>query len=193
MPNSELVLMIRDNCVRHQDGESSANEVHVIKQIVEPMDQLELDEQHSHHCHDHDMGQLNDDILYEENVRTENIIQALNSLNCKDSDDGSDVCEGYFYQHNDDSSEDDLTENTDTDDDIEELVNVIGGNTKLIAFLQKQRATIFRLRKRIVRMHSMLADAGLVERIHGILDTLCAHLFCPPIKVVRYTGGSTKR
>ncbi len=158
--------------MRHHDSESSSNEVHVIEQILQPLDQLELDEQRNH---DHDMEQMHDDILNEENASIERTIEAFENLNR--SDDGfersTDVFNYDHYREHPDSSEDDLTENTDTDDDIEKLVDVIGGNTKLIAFLQKQRTTIFRLRARIVRMNGMLADAGLVERMilsHQPLD-----------------------
>ena len=156
--SNELVLMVRDNCVRHDAVDSSLNAVHVIGPLADPHDQLELDEQRSH---DHNMGQMQDDILYEENEATERIIEAFESLNS--SDNGSERSADYHYEPPD-SSEDDLYENTDTDDGIEELIDEIGGNTKLIAFLQKQRATIFRLRARIARMNGMLADAGLVER-----------------------------
>jgi transposase InsO family protein len=54
--------------------------------------------------------------------------------------------------HSINSSEDDINENTDTEDGGDELIDLIGANTRLIAFIAKQRETLARLRRRITRM-----------------------------------------
>ncbi len=87
---------------------------------------------------------MDDDILYEQTASTERIIAAFESLHHSDDDDeaGSSVniynCD--YYQKAQSSSEDELNENTDTDDDIEDIITVVGANTAIIALLQKHRA-----------------------------------------------------
>jgi hypothetical protein len=101
---------------------------------------------------DHEMAQLNDDVLREQNRSTEQIIASFESL-CNSSDD--EITD--FFRIPPDSSDDDINENTDTEDGTEELIELIGANTDLMAFLAKQRATIARLRARIVRLNDLLA------------------------------------
>jgi hypothetical protein len=101
---------------------------------------------------DHEMAQMNDDVLREQNRSTEEIIASFESL-CDSSDDER----TDFYCIPPESSDDDINENTDTEDGTEELIELMGANTDLIAFLMKQRATIARLRARIVRLNDLLA------------------------------------
>ncbi len=107
------------------------------------------------------------------NSTTEQIIEQFAS--CQDSSD--DGCLGdspvnvfncdYYRdppEHYDHNLEDDIDENTDTDDGVDDIIDIIGSNTKLIAFLHKQRNTIARLRARIDRLSTLVKD--LTPQIH---------------------------
>ena len=88
--------------------------------------------------------------------------EAFESLYHSDNDS---VAEEHldYYNRDSDSSVADIDENTVTDDDVAglldilrantqlktQLIDIVGANTKFIAFLQKQRETIARLRSRI--------------------------------------------
>jgi hypothetical protein len=105
---------------------------------------------------------------------TDRIIESFGGL-FNDRDDGSAESHStgehapYFYTHSDDSSEGDINENTDTEDGAEDLIELISSNTtlvhelvdansRLIAFLSKQRETLARLRSRISRMKRHIED-----------------------------------
>jgi hypothetical protein len=101
--------------------------------------------------------QMQDDIRYEENAMTESIIESFGGLFNERNDgsaesDSSGEYNTDFYAYSADSSEDDINENTDTEDGAEDLIELVGANTRLIAFLAKQRETLARLRHRISRM-----------------------------------------
>ena len=53
---------------------------------------------------------------------------------------------------------DDLNENTDTDDGREDLLDILTSNSRLLAFLTAQSATIRRLRRRIDRLGTIVLD-----------------------------------
>jgi hypothetical protein len=73
-----------------------------------------------------------------------------------------------YYVHSIKSSEDDINENTDTEDGGEELIDLIEANARLIAFIAKQRATLERLRHRITRMKRY------IKRLTDRMDELTA-------------------
>jgi hypothetical protein len=125
---------------------------------------------------------MNDDILYNEDVIIERTIQTFESLNHSSDSDISNSDANWtncgHYNEPPDSSEDDLNENTDTDDGITDLIEVVGANTNLIAFLQQQRATIARLRARIVRLNTLLAQETLqtADARRGLQDIYNQHV-----------------
>jgi hypothetical protein len=165
---SDIILMlressqleIREDVMRILDAEN-----------IDKHDQeqrLAMDEQSSY---DHEMNQMSDDIQYEENAVTDRIIEAFGGL-FHDGDNGSSESESIgednlnFHVHSITSSEDDINENTDTEDGTEDLIELIGANTRLIAFLAKQRDTLARLRTRISRMKRY------IEQLTSRLDEL---------------------
>ncbi len=94
---------------------------------------------------------MDDDIRYEENATTERIIDSFGGLfNERDNESSGSNSDYHVYSIN--SSDDDINENTDTEDGTEDLLELLGANTRLIAFLAKQRETLARLRTRISLM-----------------------------------------
>jgi hypothetical protein len=97
--------------------------------------------------------------MYEENAATERISEAFGGLfhygenESVESDRNYENSESCAHSIN--SSEDDINENTDTEDGGDELIDLIGANTRLIAFIAKQRETLARLRRRITRINSL--------------------------------------
>ncbi len=140
-------------------------------------DNLQL-ESEAQNILDHENNQLHDDVLYHEDELTNEIIAAAKSLYQSSDDDHSVQNMGPYnkfyneyncdvYQEPDDSSEDELNENTDTDDGKEDIIEVLGANTRLIALLQKQRKTIARLRARISRLIAIIADGTPGVVVHN--------------------------
>ena len=165
----DVILMTNDQDeTRHEGHDYNDNVLH--EQFVHEQLVLELDRDISH-CsssieqdkqHDHENAQMHDDILHHEDMNIEQTIQAFESLNRNSDSESSQSNANWtncdWYNEPPDSSEDDLNENTDTDDGIIDFIDVVGANTDLIAFLKKQRATIARLRARIVRLNTLLAQ-----------------------------------
>jgi hypothetical protein len=115
-----------------------------------------LDEQRNH---DLELSQLDDDILQHINSTTEAIIDDFERVEST----GSAVSSVHefncdYYQEPPDSPEDDLLENTDTEDGTEEVMDLIQFNMRLMSALDKQRATIARLRARIFRLSDLVKD-----------------------------------
>jgi hypothetical protein len=132
---------------------------------------------------DHEMQQMRDDIRYEENAMTDRIIESFGGL-FRDRDDESGQSDSTgdfnvdFFNYAENHSED-INENTDTDDGAEDLIHLLGTNTelvhglvdensKLIAFLAKQRETLARLRKRISRMKRHIEQ--LTKRLNDVIE-----------------------
>ena len=164
-------------------------------------DQLETIAQRNH---DHELLQMNDDILQHTNDETEQIISAFETLDHSESEDNFEVydriqeCRETFYRdlshpsdvhgNNDsDSVDDDLLENTDTEDGADEILDLfhsnrnltellsqhtkdiarlrdmdvialLDSNTHLVSLISKQRHTIARLRARINRLGHLLTQ-----------------------------------
>jgi hypothetical protein len=177
----DLILMMRNSddekIMRAMDDERTSDIQNALR--------LELDGQRAH---DNEIGQFNEDILHHENASTDQIIENFATLRHDDSfdshlchmcgdvhninedcfgDDGPSIfneasewwVEPPKSSDGDSSSvEDDLNENTDTEDGAEELVPLIQANMKLLQFLTKQSRTIARLRARIVRLSILAQD-----------------------------------
>jgi hypothetical protein len=195
--DKEVLLMIRDHSPQ-VPNEQSIQELEE-EQLNDPPDPLEQFEQLNY---EHDLLQMQDDIIRHMNDETDQIISAFENLDHSDSEENSEFYERVhevtdkFYrdlhQLPDDkcsdgtvSEDDDLLENTDTEDGAEDIIDflqsnksltsqllqhtrdiarlrtldvleLLKSNTELTALLAKQRKTIARLRARIIRLGEMI-------------------------------------
>jgi hypothetical protein len=116
--------------------------------------------------------QVEDDILHHMNAITKEVIKAFETLDHSDGDDQS-----YYEDHSHHapqmsppSSEDDLEENTDTDDEIEEVLRVVSTNTDLIHYLRKQ---CLRKRKSINEILDIISqNTNLIACLHKQRDPI---------------------
>ncbi len=85
---------------------------------------------------DHEMQQMQDDVRYEENATTDRIIESFGGL-FRDRDDESGRSDSTgefnvdFFNYAENHSED-INENTNTEDGAEDLIDLVGTNTKLV-------------------------------------------------------------
>ncbi len=164
-----LILMLRDFSTERKDDDSERNIDAAQKTVLNDLLTLELDEQRNH---DLELSQLDDDILQQINSTTEAIIDDFERVDSTGSA-ASSVHEFNcdYYQEPPDSPEDDLLENTDTEDGTEEVMDLIQSNMRLMSALDRQRATIARLKARIFRMGDLvknLTDQLEIIRGNGI-------------------------
>ncbi len=169
------------------DNENNYNEHVLHEQFVHEQLVLEVDRERLHcssslqqdeqRTYELESEQMNDDMLAHDDAIIKRTIQEIERLH--HSSDSS-ICQSdanwtncNWYHAPTDSSENDLNENTDIDDGITDLIEVVGANTNLIAFLQKQRATIARLRARIVRLNFLLAQQ-ILQTDHARQDCYSA-------------------
>ncbi len=126
------------------------------KTAMQDLLRLELNEQIAH---DEELSQLNDDVLYHINSSTEEVVAEIERLNGTTSDGASPVsnfnCDWY---QEDESTVDDLNENTETEDGHDEAMELMQSNMQLMKFLDRQRTTIARLRARIFRLNDTITD-----------------------------------
>jgi uncharacterized coiled-coil protein SlyX len=105
--------------------------------------QLEIDELLTHKK---EQEQMEDDFLYQNNALTEEIISSFENFDIEEDEPTS-----YYCHHEILSSDDDIDENTDTDDEANEKVDLTDMN-QIITILAEQRKTIARLRARVDRL-----------------------------------------
>jgi hypothetical protein len=158
-----LILMIHEFNQDRKDKEwqkeiDEAQQLSIYAQQLSIHDllTLELDEQKSH---DLELSQLNDDVLQHINSQTEEIIDDIDRS--EDTSFGHSPVNEFncdFYIQPPASSEDDLNENTDTEDGTEEVMDLIQSNMRLMTVLDRQRATIARLRARIFRLNDLITN-----------------------------------
>ncbi len=123
-------------------------------------DQLETLAQRNH---DHELLQMHDDILQHFDDETEQMISAFETLDHSDSEGNSELydrineCKEKLFRDlshpsddhssNDlDSAEDDLLENTDTEDGAEDVIDLLNSNMKLTGIFSQHTKDIARLR-----------------------------------------------
>ncbi len=104
----------------------------------------------------HEMAHLNDDVMREQNRSTDAIIATFETLSHgSDEHDPTLRHMSPTFLHrimHAEPLEDDIYENTDTEDGAYDIIDLIESNGKLIAFVGRQSETIARLRARIARM-----------------------------------------
>jgi uncharacterized coiled-coil protein SlyX len=120
--------------------------------------QLEIDELLTHKK---EQEQMEDDFLYQNNALTEEIISSFENFDIEEDEHTS-----YYCHHEILSSDDDIDENTDTDDEANEKVDLTDMN-QIITILAEQRQTIARLRARIDR---------LIDKVKQTQEELHNHL-----------------
>jgi hypothetical protein len=193
---TDLILMMRNSLHDNDDQIMRAMDEERNRDITEAL-HLELQGQR---VQDDDLHQLNDDILHHTNAMTDEIIDSFENLrhdshNCQlcgedhNSDEDCSVHEptnelneaSAWWVEPHDSSEDtpnslddDINENTDTEDGAADIADLIQVNTKLLNFLTKQSATIARLRARIVRLSTLVQD--LTTRLEEGTDIILQEL-----------------
>jgi hypothetical protein len=174
--NDDALLMMRDNDQLALDEELMHKMDEERSNALTDLQQLVADEQSTH---DHEMSQMHDDILYDMNASTEEVIRAFESLHHSnddslyDDDYHDDNRDPYRVPH--EVTEDDLNENTDTEDGTDEVLDLLRSNQALIALFMRQRETIdVRLRARILRLIRLLhASKGNEDNLfHGDSDDL---------------------
>jgi transposase InsO family protein len=121
--------------------------------------------------YDRDMDQMDDDIRRHLNDETDRIIESFEQIDHSNSDGDPSIYDettNTFYRqsqnYSQDSSSDDIDENTDTEDGAEDLIDLLQSNTKLLAFITRQNATIRRLRSRITRMGILISQLDNIVR-----------------------------
>jgi hypothetical protein len=156
---SDIILMLHES----SQTESCDHIMRIIDDDIEDQkSEKQKMEQEAQDYYDHEREQLRDDIQYEENAATDRIIEAFGGL-FHDGEDDSVASDRFeednteYYVHSINSSEDDINENTDTEDGADEFLELISANTRLISFIAKQRETLDRLRRRITRMKRYIA------------------------------------
>jgi hypothetical protein len=169
---SDIILMLQassqtDPCVRL---------MRIIDDDIEHQQEKKqkLGQDDNDHC-DLEQEQMLDDIEHEEDAATNRIIESFGGLFHDGGSDSDDTDRAYeinseFYVHSVNSSEDDINENTDTEDGGDELLDLLDANTKLINFIARQRDTLDRLRCRITRMKRY------IERLTFRMNVLTAQL-----------------
>ena len=178
-PDKAVHLM---NAMEDERMEDERN-VALQESIWQEQDGQRKQEQEGQRVYDDGIGQMRDDVLFHANMMTEQIIANFEDLthsseeesthspesNSDRRDEPPESSEDASDHLNDNSDSDDLNENTDTEDgkdelcDLEESLqqssrNLLKANTQLLNFLTKQSATIARLRRRIVRLSTMVMD-----------------------------------
>jgi hypothetical protein len=174
---SDVILMLHHPS-QQQSIERLIEEDNMAQAEKKP--RLDLEEPN---CQDLEMRQMQDDIRYEENAMTDRIIESFGGFFCdRDDDSGHSISTGEFnldffdYVKN---QAEDINENTDTEDGAEDLIelvgtntrlvhDLVGGNTKLVEFLAKQRETLARLRTRISRMKKHIER--LTKRLNQLTE-----------------------
>ncbi len=174
---NNLVLMVEDIPNDHDEELMYAMEAERTFAIQESFRQ-ELEGQRTQ---DDEISQLQDDVLYHTNALTEQIIADFENLEHSSDDDCADeepnVYNCDWWVEPPESSEDapnssidvphpsadlvdsdDLNENTDTEDGGEDVIELLKANMQLLTFLTKQSAIIARLRRRIVRLSTIVQD-----------------------------------
>jgi hypothetical protein len=157
LENARLILMLQDHSQNAHDNESERNLEEAQGTISHDLRTLEMDEQKNH---DLELSQLDDDIQHHINSLTEEIIDGFERLGDASSANSS-VNEfncDYYHEPPASSEEDDMLENTDTEDGTEEVMDLIQSNMRLMSALDRQRATIARLRARIFRLNDLVND-----------------------------------
>jgi transposase InsO family protein len=161
----ETLMMVQDNNDYQEMDENIMNNMEAeINSHINS--QLEIDEALTYKK---EQEQMEEDIRYQDNALTEDIIASFEHLDIEEDEDTS----LYYYCHNEIlSSDDDIDENTDTDDEANEKIDLT--NVKqTIALLVKQRKTIARLRARIDRLNEKIEKTQ--ERLHGHLKRRRQH------------------
>jgi hypothetical protein len=120
------------------------------------------------------MDQMNDDNKRHLNDETDRIIESFEQLDHSNSDDNPEIYDQdvettyAFYRnsqnYSQDSSGDDIDENTDMEDGAEDLIDLLRSNMKLIAFLTRQSTTNRRLRFRITRLGNLVSTLDNIVR-----------------------------
>jgi hypothetical protein len=162
-----LILMIREFNQDRQDTSWQSDIDEAQNLSIRDLLTLELDEQKNH---DLELSQLNEDILQHINSTTEEIIDEIDRS--EDSSLGNSPVNEFncdYYIEPTASSEDDLNENTDTEDGAEEVIDLIQSNMKLMTVLDRQRTTISRLRARIFRLNDLITN--LTSQLNSIRET----------------------
>ena len=157
----ETIMMVQDNNNHHEMD----RQLEIDRQIEMEAEknlhnnrQLEIDELLTHKK---EQEQMEDDFLYQNNALTEDIISSFENFDIEEDEPTS-----YYCHHEILSSDDDIDENTDTDDGANEKVDLTDVN-QIIALLVKQRKTIARLRARIDR---------LIDKVEKTHEELHNHL-----------------
>jgi hypothetical protein len=124
-----ILLILRNRPQHNKDEHPMTPHYHVESSNLH--EQLEEAEQQAY---DHDMDQMDDDIRCHLNDETDRIMESFEQLDHSNSDDnpeiyGQDVeTTDVFYRHSQncsqDSSGDDIDENTDTEDGVEDLIGL---------------------------------------------------------------------
>ena len=134
---------------------------------------------------------MHDDILYEENAATERIVVAYGEPNHSDSDTNSYDSDPDGYANADvariddehpltssfprlpEVTDDDINENTDTEDGSEDVIELLGANSRLIAWVAQQTATMVRLRNGTEEVVELLdANTQLVAMVAKQRETM---------------------
>jgi cell division protein FtsB len=190
-----LILMIRD--------EEVLRTIEIMQAIAIEVDDSQNDDAEMAEQRDHEtvLSQMQEDILYEENEETSRIVTRYGELYHSGSDSyiyGDPDSDGYDGHELEDVSsgeernpfqypcprlpeftDDDIHENTDTEDGAEEVIEIvdanarlitmiakqgedvkklIGANTRLVALVVTQRETMARLRARIDRLRAFITQ-----------------------------------
>ena len=152
--------------------------------ILQEQEGQRRQEQEGQRVYEDEIGQMRDDVLFHTNMMTDQIIANFEDLTHSSEEESThppESSEDASDHFNESSDSDDLMENTDTEDgkdelcDLEESLqqssrNLLKANTQLLNFLTKQSATIARLRRRIVRLSTMVMD--LQAPLHANSTTL---------------------
>jgi hypothetical protein len=158
--DAPLILMVRDEEILRTIETMRA----IAIEIEDDSTHNDDDEMAEQHDHDLELHQMQEDILYEENAITERIVTAYGEPYYRGSDtyiygdpdsdgydpeDASSVDERNPYPYACPSlpefTDDDINENTDTEDGAEEVIEIIGANARLITMIAKQGEDVIEL------------------------------------------------
>jgi hypothetical protein len=204
-----LILMIRDEEVLRTIETMRAIAIEIADDSNDT--DVEMAEQRDHEL---ELNQMNDDVLYEVNAATERIETAYGEIYQSGSDtyiygdpdsdgydnDVSSVDENnpypYSYPCLPEFADDDINENTDTDDGVEEVIELIGTNARLVALVAKQGGEVIELIGVNTQLVALVARqrktmARLRARINRLLDFIKQHTaHSNPIAASHLDGSS---